>query len=126
MYQVWIGVGYLGVDPVMRFTQQGKAVTDLRMAVSGYDDTTMWVDITAWGDLAENCNQYLNKGSLILVLGRMEYDKATGRPETYVSKKDNQTYAKFTVTARDVKFLLTNKDNGNKAPAHAQQKAPWE
>lgn len=125
MYQKWTGVGYLGTDPTMRFTPQGKAVTDFRMAINGYDDTTMWVKVTAWGDQAENCNKYLSKGSLVLVEGRMDYDKETGNPETYVSKKDGQTYASFGVVANYVKFLVTNKKE-EESDDVSSRKAPWE
>lgn len=129
MYQKITLVGYLGTDPEMRYTPQGKAVTDFRMAISGYDDTTMWVKVTSWGDQAENCKEYLSKGSLVLVEGRMMYDKETGSPETYVSKKDGQTHASFEVTASLVKFLLTKQRGGEdeeESDYSSTRKAPWE
>ena len=125
MWQKWTGVGYLGRDPEMRFTAQGKAVTDFSIAISGYDDTTMWVKVTTWDKVAENCKEYLSKGSLVLVEGRMDYDKGTGNPETYVSKKDGKTYSSFKVTAQSVQFLITKKaDEEESRPA--ARKAPWE
>lgn len=126
MWQKWFGVGYLGADPVMRFTPQGKAVTDFRIAINGYDDSTMWVKVTVWDKAAENCNEYLSKGSLVLVEGRMDYDKDTGNPETYVSKKDGQTYASFGVTAHRVQFLITKNNGKEGQDSEPNRKAPWE
>jgi single-strand DNA-binding protein len=55
----------LGADPEMKYTSNGKAVTELRVAVAGagntFDDAG-WFSCTAWDKLAEICNQYLTKG----------------------------------------------------------------
>ena len=107
MYQKTTIVGRLTKDPVMRFTPDGKAVTDMRVAVNDYKDNTMWMKVAVWGKDAENCHEYLRKGALVLVEGSLDYDKDTGNPKTYVSKSDGQTHATFEMTAAygGVKFL---------------------
>jgi single-strand DNA-binding protein len=75
-------VGHLGADPELRYTASGKAVTKFRIATSeSYTDQqgnrqerTEWHRITAWGKLAEICGQYLAKGKLVYVEGRIRSD----------------------------------------------------
>ena len=72
-------IGHLGRDPEMRYTPQGAAVTDFSVATSRrYTDNTGerreetdWFRVSAWRQLAELCNQYLQKGSLVYVEGRL-------------------------------------------------------
>lgn len=77
MFQTSIIAGHLGGDPVLRYTQGGTAVCDFSVATSdswtdaqGVKQTrTEWFKVTAWGKLAELCNQYLAKGRKVLVEG---------------------------------------------------------
>lgn len=105
-------VGRLGSDPTMRFTPGGKAVTTFSLATSrSYTDSagkkvdeTTWWRVSAWGAQAESCNQYLSKGSAVLVVGRLRPDPETGGPRVY-TRKDGTTGASFEVTAENVRFL---------------------
>ncbi|MGB8646512.1 MAG: single-stranded DNA-binding protein [Anaerolineae bacterium] len=73
-------IGNLGRDPEMRYTPSGKPVTSFSVAVSRSwvkpegerTETTDWFNVVAWGRLAEICSQYLTKGSLVYVEGRLE------------------------------------------------------
>jgi len=73
-------IGYLGRDPEMRFTPTGKSVSSFSVACNrcwkskdGERHTdTDWFNIVAWGDLAEISKQYLSKGSLVYVEGRLQ------------------------------------------------------
>lgn len=73
-------IGNLGRDPEMRYTPSGKPVTSFSVAVSrswvkpegDRTETTDWFNIVAWGRLAEICSQYLTKGSMVYVEGRLE------------------------------------------------------
>ncbi len=73
-------IGNLGRDPEMRYTPSGKPVTSFSVAVSrswlrpegDRTETTDWFNVVAWGRLAEICSQYLTKGSLVYVEGRLE------------------------------------------------------
>ncbi len=72
-------IGRLGQDPEMRYTPSGKPLTKFQMAVNRSWTTadgekkaeTEWFNVVAWGKLAEICNQYLNKGQLVYIDGRL-------------------------------------------------------
>ena len=71
-------VGRLGNDPEMRYTPSGTAITKFRMAVDRQKKTaegekeTDWLDIVTFGVVAENCGQYLQKGSPVAVEGQVQ------------------------------------------------------
>ncbi len=112
MYQKIYVVGNLGNDPEMRYTPGGQAVTNFSVATNNrytandgqQVDETTWFRISAWGRLAETCNQYLRKGRKVLVEGRLKPDLQTGGPRTY-QRQDGTWAASFEVTAQTVKFL---------------------
>ncbi|MGW8249146.1 MAG: single-stranded DNA-binding protein [Anaerolineales bacterium] len=112
MYHTIILVGNLGRDPEMRYTPSGQAVTNMNVATNrqytASDGTqvkeTTWFRVSAWGKQAEICNQYLRKGSKVLVEGRLVPDQATGGPRTY-TRQDGTTGAAFEVNANTVRFL---------------------
>ncbi|MBN2139389.1 MAG: single-stranded DNA-binding protein [Desulfovibrionaceae bacterium] len=81
-------VGRLGQDPKLSYTTSGQAVANLRMATDeGYKDrqSGQWVDraewhsVVVWGQQAEFCSNYLSKGSLLLVEGRLQTRKWQGQ-----------------------------------------------
>ncbi len=103
MYQKLIIIGNLGKDPEMRYTTDGKAVTTFSVAASNRKDETVWFRVSTWDKQAETCNQYLHKGSKVLVEGALKPD-AGGNPRTY-ERKDGGWAASFEVVASAVKFL---------------------
>lgn len=119
MYNKVILVGNLGRDPEMRYSPSGQTVTNFSMATSekwtGQDgqlqERTLWWRVSAWGKLAETCNQYLKKGSKVLVEGRMNGDAKSGGPRIY-TRQDGTTGASFEVTAATVKFLSPRAEGG--------------
>jgi single-strand DNA-binding protein len=116
-------IGYLGGDPEMRFTVKGKAITHFSVAVSDYDDSTAWFRVTAWESQAEACKEYLHKGSLVFVKGKLSFDKDTGGP-TIFSRKDGTSGASFEISANKIKFL--DRPDGEKKPQKQQaKKPPW-
>lgn len=76
-------IGRLGRDPETRYTQAGDAVCNFSVAVDesykGKDgqkvDKTEWINCVAWRKLGEICGQYLTKGSLVAVSGKMQTRK---------------------------------------------------
>lgn len=112
MYHTLIIVGNLGKDPEMRFTPSGQAVTSFSVATSRQYTSgngeqvkeTVWFRVSAWGKTAEICNQYLKKGSKVLVEGRLTPDKTTGGPRVY-TRQDGSAGSSFEVTAATVRFL---------------------
>jgi single stranded DNA-binding protein (ssb) len=76
-------IGRLGKDPETRSTTTGKKVATFSMAVSQRwksaegenKESTEWVNVEAWGRVGEICQQYLHKGSLVYLEGRLHTDK---------------------------------------------------
>lgn len=112
MYQKIILVGNLGRDPEMRYIPSGSAVTSFSMATSekwtGQDgqkqERTIWWRVSVFGKMGEVCNEYLKKGSKVLVEGRMTADSKTGNPRMF-TRQDGSMGTSFEVTASAVKFL---------------------
>lgn len=73
-------IGNLTKDPELRYTPQGTAVVTLRLAVnrtfkdkSGQAQRdTCFVNVVVWGQMAEVCNQYLQKGRQVFIEGRLQ------------------------------------------------------
>ena len=94
MYHTLIIVGNLGKDPEMRYPPSGQAVTSFSVATSRQYTSgsgeqvkeTIWFRVSTWGKTAEVCNQYLKKGSKVLIEGRLTPDKATGGPRAVKPK----------------------------------------
>jgi len=112
MFQTIILAGNLGRDPEMRYTPSGQPVTSFSVATNRqYTNNsgetvkeTMWFRVSVWGKMAETCNQYLKKGSKVLVEGRLTADPATGGPRIWNSQ-DGSPRASFEVNAQTVRFL---------------------
>jgi single-strand DNA-binding protein len=112
MYQKITIVGNLGRDPEMRYTPQGTPVTNFSVATTykwtSADGTpieeTTWFRVSAWGRMAEVCNEYLSKGRQVLVEGRLRPDPQTGGPRVW-TRQDGTAGASFEVHANTVKFL---------------------
>jgi single-strand DNA-binding protein len=105
-------IGNLTRDPEVSYTQAGQAVAKLGVAQtrkfkSGDEnkEETTFVDVTVWGQSAEFCGKYLEKGNRVSVEGRLKYDSWDDR-ET--GKKRN----KLTVTAEKVDNLTPRQDSG--------------
>ncbi len=115
-------IGNLGKEPEMRYTPSGQAVTSFSVAVdesyTGNDGQrvkkTMWVRVSAWGKQAEICNQYLHKGSKVLVEGRLQPDPNTGGPRIW-NRQDGTPGASFEITASTVRFLTPKGEGGDGA-----------
>jgi len=122
-YQAVIITGNVGRDPEMRYTPSGQAVTSFSVAVDeSYTNAsgekvkkTAWFKVSVWGKLAETCNQYVKKGSKVLVQGRMEPDPATGGPKIW-KKQDSTPAASFDLTAQVVRFLSRAEQPAQEVP----------
>lgn len=91
MFNRIILVGRLTKDPELRYTPSGKAVASFRLAVDrgrggqGSERETDFIDVVVWERQAETVSQYLNKGRLVLVEGRLQmrqYDAQDGTRRT--------------------------------------------
>jgi len=97
-------IGRLGKDPESKFTPTGKKVAHFSLAVSNHwkdkggetKESTEWVNVEAWGRLGEVCQEYLKKGSLIFLEGRLKTDR-------YEDKGETKYYTK--IVAQTLQFL---------------------
>lgn len=98
-------IGNLGKDPEMRFTPNGNPVTSFSVATNRVYTTTEgerreeteWFTVETWGKLAEQCNQFLTKGRLVYVEGRL-------RTRTWEGQ-DGQKHYRTEIVANSVRFL---------------------
>ena len=99
-------MGRLTFDPELRRTTGGTAVTELRLATTriwaGRDgerrEETLFIDVTVWDRQAENCCQFLRKGSSVHVEGSLRMD-------TWDDKNTGEKRSKVRVHADRVQFL---------------------
>ena len=114
-------IGRLGADPDLRYTQSGQPVCSLRVATDeSYTDKdgnrverTEWHSVVVFQRAAENCNQYLRKGSLVYVEGKLATRKW----------QDQNGQERYTteIRAERVQFL-DRKENGGQKPAQRQER----
>jgi len=116
-------IGRLGQDPEVRYTQSNTAVATLSVATSErYKDgngeqqeRTEWHRVVAWGRLAEICQQYLHKGSLIYVEGPLQTRQW----------EDNQGQKRYTTEIKALQMtMLDSKGSGGGQPGPGAQSAP--
>lgn len=73
-------IGRLVKDPEMKKTDEGLSICDIRLAIDdthSKDDRADFVNVTVFGNQAENCERYLRKGFLAGVTGRIRSDSYT-------------------------------------------------
>ena len=106
MYNKVILVGNLTRDIELRYSSTGMAIGKFGIATNRYykDPTTnenkqevMFIDVTVFGRSAETANQFLKKGSKVLVEGRLSFDTWVG--------PDGQKRSKHSVIAEKIQFL---------------------
>lgn len=96
-------LGRVGKDPEIRYTTSNKAVAMFSIATNELGkDTTTWHNVKAWEKQAELCEQYVKKGDLLFVQGRIEY-----------TEKDGKYYT--AVVIQNMKFLSSKGGNQSQA-----------
>src|SRR5215211_3145421 len=112
-------IGRLTQDPELRYTPNGAAVSDLRLATSRVYNTkdgerreeTLFIDVTVWNRQAEHCCQYLRKGRLVHVEGFLKMD-------SWDDKTSGEKRTKIKVEGERVQFLDGRRDDaGGAGPA---------
>jgi single-strand DNA-binding protein len=105
-------VGRLGKDPETRYTSGGQAVATFSLATDEtYKDRsgerqkrTEWHRIVMWGKLAEIAQQYLKKGTLVYLEGRIQ-------SRQWEDKRDGQKKTSYEIVANTMK-MLSGKGDG--------------
>ena len=127
MYNRVILIGRLTKDPELRYTANGTGVASFTLAVdrnfksANGERETDFINIVAWRNLGERCSEYLSKGKLAAVEGRLQLRNYEGQDGV------KRTVAE--VVADDVRFLspkdsaISKKDIDDLA--HSVQNAPF-
>ncbi len=113
-------VGHLGRDPEVRYTPQGTAVCNFSVATSErrkdksgeYQDITTWFNVSLWGNRAETTSQYLSKGKLVYIEGRLTQREYQDR--------DGNTRTSLDVNASDLQFIGPR---GDEAPVSREERS---
>ncbi len=117
-------IGRLGKDPEGKFTPTGKKVSHFSVAISNRwknkegqtQEYTEWVNVEAWGRLGEVCQEYLKKGSLVFIEGRLKTDK-------YEDKGDMKYYTKVVALSMQ---MLDRKPNDEPVMTVEEEAAEYE
>ena len=103
-------MGNLTRDPELRYIPSGTAVSDIGLAVNDrvkrgdqWVDEATFVDITLWGRTAEVANEYLSKGSAVLIEGRLKLD---------TWEKEGQKFSKLKVIGERMQMIGGRSGNG--------------
>lgn len=103
-------IGNLTRDPELRYTPKGTAVTDITLAINRVwsndqgvrQEDTVFVEITLWGRQAELAQQYLAKGRMAYIEGRLQMD-------TWDDKDTGKKRSKLKVIGEVLQFLPDGK-----------------
>lgn len=118
-------VGRLGRDPETRFTASGTPVTNFSVATDevwgGRDGgerqtRTEWHNIVAWSRLAEICGQYLQKGKLVYIEGRLQTREWEDR--------DGNKRRTTEVVATEMKMLSSRSESNDREPVAVGEAGP--
>jgi single-strand DNA-binding protein len=119
-------VGYLGRDAELRYTPQGTAVCNFSVATTErrkdrageFQDITTWFNVSVWGSKAEATNQYLTKGKLIYLEGRLTQREYQDR--------DGNTRMSLDVSASDLQFIGPRGEEGSASRDEVRDRRPQE
>ena len=118
-------IGRLGKDPEGKFTPTGKKVVHFSVAISNRwkskegetKEYTEWVNIETWGRLGEVCQEYLKKGSLVYLEGRLKTDR-------YEDKEGDTKY--FSKVVGLAMQMLDRKPNDEPVPTVEEEASEYE
>lgn len=119
-------IGRLGKDPELRHIPNGNAVANFSVATfekwtdkdtGEKKEKTVWHNIVVWGKLAEICHQYLKKGSLVYLEGRIEN-------RSYDDKDGNKKYISEIVLDMGGKMVMLGGKGEGAAPGEESQAPP--
>ena len=124
MYNKIIIAGHLSKDIEIRYSQSGSAIANTAIATTrkfkGTDGTqkeeVLFIDITFFGRTAEIVNQYLHKGSKVLIEGRLKLEQWTD--------KQGQKRSKHKVDAESVQMLDSKPSTESTAASPRPHQAP--
>jgi len=114
-------IGNVTRDVELKYIPSGSAVADIGLAINEkYKDksgeaqeSTVFVDVVAWGNQAEICSSYLQKGSLVMVEGSLQLDQW--------QTKEGEKRSKIRVKAMRVQFMDSKPKGARAEPQQDQE-----
>ena len=110
-------LGHVGKDAELRYTPEGKPIMTFSLATDdGFGDKkrTIWFNCAMFGDRCVKLAEFVVKGALVFVDGRLNADKTTNAPHTWIESKDDQTTiarASYDVAVGDLVLLGGKRDD---------------
>ena len=125
MVNKWVGIGRLGRDPETKFLNDGSAVTNFSIAIDeSYKNKdgekvqkTEWVNIVTYRKLAEICGNYLQKGKLVYIEGKIQ-------TRTWEDKDGNKR-SSTEIVANDMKMLDSKATGKQEQPRSDENDVPF-
>jgi len=117
-------IGYLGSDPEIRYSPDGRAVATLSLATTAswkdkatgeQQEATEWHRVVLFNRLAQIAEQYLKKGALIYVEGALQTRQW--------SDKDGSSRSSTQVVGKQLEMLSRK---SQESPPHAEPEVNWE
>ncbi len=125
MFNKVILIGNLTRDPELRYTPQGTSVCNFGLAVNRkykhgeeMKEEVTFINIVVFGKQADTCGQYLNKGSSVLVEGRLQ--------ESRWETEDGQKRSKHEIVAQNIRFMSKKQSSSEYSGGAAAGPAPSE
>ena len=127
-YNKVILIGNLTKDPEIRYTPSGTPVANFRLAVNHrfkqgdeIREDVCFIDVVVFGKQAENCGQYLSKGSSVIVDGRLQ--------ERRWETEEKQKRSKHEIIAQMVRFFPRRAETGRQGSREGAEagatEGPW-
>lgn len=101
-------IGRVGQDPELRYFESGNSLASFSMAVNRptKNKETDWFDIKIWGRQAEIAGEYVRKGSLIGIIGQVDWD-------SWNDKSSGELVVRPIISATDLRLLGSKSDNAD-------------
>lgn len=130
MFQQITIIGNLGRDPESKQSRNGKTYAQVSLAASrslgqGQPKETTWFSVTAWEKIGQYLCNYAQKGSMVMVTGRIQPDAQTGGPRIWTDSNGNPRAA-FEVVATEVRILngFKTDEQRNATPQYGRAAQP--
>lgn len=117
MINTVILVGRVGQAPIIKYFESGKVQTSFSLAVNRpkksneHDDITDWFKVEVWGRFAEIANEYIRRGTLVGVEGKLEFkrwkDSLGNEKESFVIVASN---FRLLSSKNDIEIPVPEKD----------------
>jgi len=99
-------IGRVGQDPELRYFETGNSLASFSLAINrpSKNKETDWFDIKLWGRQAEIAGEYVRKGSLVGIVGQIDWD-------SWNDKTSGDLVTKPIISATELRLIGSKSDN---------------